>query len=56
MSILVRYATAADLTQVNVLRRTVNDLHVNGRPDFFRADAWPVIEGQAEKFIHSVKL
>ena len=37
MNIIIRKATIDDLEQVNVLRRQVNDLHVNGRPDIFRA-------------------
>lgn len=32
----VRLATRDDLPRVNELRRQVNDLHVNGRPDFFK--------------------
>ena len=36
MGITVRYAEANDLEQVNHLRRQVNDVHVNGRPDIFR--------------------
>lgn len=37
MSIAVRKATKSELTQVNELRRQVNHLHVEGRPDIFRA-------------------
>lgn len=33
---IVRPATASDLPRINELRRQVNDLHVAGRPDFFR--------------------
>ena len=33
----VRLATEADLGRVNELRRMVNDVHVAGRPDIFRA-------------------
>ena len=51
--IIVRNAVEADLVQVNSLRRMVNELHVNGRPDFFRGDAWSAIEGQAEKFLRA---
>lgn len=38
MDILVRYATRDELEQVNKLRRMVNDVHISGRPDIFRAD------------------
>lgn len=51
MAITVRKAAEADLPRVNELRKTVNDLHVQGRPDFFRAGAWPAIEGQAALFL-----
>ena len=37
MSILVRAAHRSELERVNALRKMVNDLHVNGRPDVFRA-------------------
>ncbi|MCR4622855.1 MAG: GNAT family N-acetyltransferase [Clostridiales bacterium] len=33
----VRLATEADLDRVNELRRMVNDVHVAGRPDIFKA-------------------
>ena len=34
---MIRFANAADLEQVQHLRKEVNDLHVQGRPDFFKA-------------------
>ena len=37
MSITVRYAHLDELDAINELRREVNELHVNGRPDIFRA-------------------
>lgn len=37
MSIEVRKSTRAELPEVNKLRKNVNDIHVNGRPDVFRA-------------------
>ena len=37
MNLTIRKATVDDLEQVNTLRRQVNDLHVKGRPDIFRA-------------------
>ena len=42
-NLIVRYAEKCELTAVNVIRRQVNDLHVNGRPDIFRADGWQYI-------------
>lgn len=36
MEIRVRPATERDIEAVNRLRRQVNDVHVQGRPDFFR--------------------
>ena len=38
MDFEVRYAVLSDLPQVNVLRKQINDLHANGRPDIFRDD------------------
>lgn len=36
MSIVVRAARREELDRVNALRRMVNDVHVQGRPDIFR--------------------
>ena len=36
MAILVRSAKREELEKVNRLRKMVNDVHVNGRPDIFR--------------------
>lgn len=36
MEILVRFAEREELARVNGLRRQVNEIHVNGRPDIFR--------------------
>lgn len=36
MEITVRYADRAELPRVNELRKMVNELHANGRPDIFR--------------------
>lgn len=33
---MVRYAKKEDLERVNEIRKMVNDVHVNGRPDIFR--------------------
>ncbi|MCR5123125.1 MAG: GNAT family N-acetyltransferase [Ruminococcus sp.] len=37
MDISVRYAERSELEEINRLRAQVNDVHVNGRPDIFRA-------------------
>ena len=36
MSVVVRVAGREELERVNALRRMVNDVHVQGRPDIFR--------------------
>ena len=36
MSIEVRRARREELERVNALRKMVNELHVEGRPDWFR--------------------
>lgn len=53
MSVIVRYACMADIPQLNALRLSVNELHAAGRPDFFRSDAWPCIEGRAAELLRS---
>ncbi len=37
MDISVRYAERGELPEINRLRAQVNDVHVSGRPDIFRA-------------------
>lgn len=34
---MVRYATREELERVNELRKIVNEVHCNGRPDIFKA-------------------
>lgn len=34
---MVRFAEEKDLEKVNELRKQVNDIHVEGRPDIFKA-------------------
>lgn len=43
-NLVIRYAEREELESVNKLREQVNEVHVNGRPDIFRADGWPLIE------------
>lgn len=49
----VRYAKEEDLERVNVLRRAVNELHANGRPDFFRPDFCEALQRHAEQVLHA---
>jgi phosphatidate phosphatase PAH1 len=34
---IIRFAKEAELNQVNVLRKQVNDIHVEGKPEVFKA-------------------
>lgn len=43
-NLVIRYAKREELESVNKLREQVNELHVKGRSDIFRADGWPLIE------------
>lgn len=43
-NLIVRYAKREELESVNIIRKQVNEVHVNGRPDIFRADGWQLIE------------
>ena len=43
-NLVIRYAKREELEFVNKLREQVNEVHVKGRPDIFRADGWPLIE------------
>ena len=36
--LVIRRALREELDEINRLRRQVCDVHVNGRPDIFRAD------------------
>lgn len=35
--IIIRFAKESELVRVNELRKLVNDLHVEGKPEIFRA-------------------
>ena len=41
---MVRFAEEKDLPRVNEIRRLVNDLHVNGRPDLFKPGFCPEMQ------------
>ncbi|MBQ7582845.1 MAG: GNAT family N-acetyltransferase [Lachnospiraceae bacterium] len=47
---LVRLAKEADLDRVNELRRQVNDLHVQGRPDIFK----PGFPQELRDYVHVI--
>lgn len=34
---IIRFVKEAELDQVNVLRKQVNDIHVEGKPEVFKA-------------------
>lgn len=42
-NIEIRFAKEEELEQVNKIRMQVNELHVTGRPDYFRSDGWDFI-------------
>ena len=50
---MVRLATIEDFERINELRKQVNDLHVNGRPDQFKA-GWNVeLQNHAKECIEA---
>ena len=48
---MVRFAEEKDLDRVNQLRKQVNDIHVEGRPDVFKAGFGAEIRGLARDMI-----
>ncbi len=50
---MVRFATDADIARVNELRRQVNDLHVQCRPDMFKPGFDAQLQAQAVTLLHS---
>lgn len=51
---MVRFATEQDVEKVNELRKQINDLHVNGRPDIFRSGFCKELQDKAIVFIEDV--
>ena len=47
---MIRYAKREDLSRVNELRRQVNDLHVEGRPDIFK----PGFNQELQDFLYKI--
>lgn len=45
----IRFMKEDDIDNVNIIRKQVFDLHLQGRPQFFRADAWDTIKDGARK-------
>lgn len=49
---MIRYAVPADAEQINVLRKQVNDLHVQGRPDLFKPGFGPEIQAHVFQYLN----
>lgn len=49
---MVRFATTKDKAAVNELRKIVNDLHVEGRPDLFKAGFGPEIRDHVDSYLN----
>ena len=47
---IVRFAKEAELDQVNVLRKQVNDIHVEGKPEVFK----PGFGAELRNFIYDI--
>ena len=50
---MIRLADNKDLEAINELRRQVNDIHVNGRPDIFKPGFCKEFEDYAEWYLSS---
>ena len=50
---MVRFANDADLARINELRRQVNELHVQGRPDMFKPGFGVQIQAHAAELLHA---
>ena len=50
---MIRPATLNDLEQINVIRKQVNDLHVNGEPEIFKSGFPLDMQDYAKTFIDS---
>lgn len=48
---MVRFAKEEDLLQINEIRRQVNDLHAEGRPDIFKPEFKGEITGMAAAYM-----
>ena len=50
---MIRKAENADIRQINELRKQVNDLHVQGRPDIFKAGFCQELQDHAAWYLSS---
>ncbi|MBR1585067.1 MAG: GNAT family N-acetyltransferase [Clostridia bacterium] len=50
---MVRRARPEDAEQINALRKQVNDLHVQGRPDVFKAGFSPELQSHLDLYLNS---
>lgn len=48
---MIRLATEQDLIRVNEMRKTVNDLHVQGRPDIFKPGFGEELQAHAANYL-----
>lgn len=48
---MIRFATMDDVLRINVLRKQVNDLHSEGRPDIFKKGFGAELAAMTETFI-----
>ena len=49
---MVRFAQEKDLDRINELRKQVNDIHVEGRPDIFKAGFGAELRDHAQKLLY----
>ena len=49
---MVRFAQEKDLDRINELRKQVNDIHVEGRPDIFKAGFRVELRDHAQKLLN----
>lgn len=49
---MVRFAQEKDLDRINELRKQVNDIHVEGRPDIFKAGFGAELRNHAQELLN----
>ncbi len=54
-NIIIRFARADELEQVNQIRKSVHELHVRGRADLFQPDGWREIKEVVKERFDSEK-
>ena len=50
---VIRFAKLADLNQINIIRKEVNELHAKGAPKVFKSGFSKDIENYAKEYINS---